>query len=135
MNSIFGPNLELVGIGKVGKGNSGNTGKGGKSGTGKQVSLDLFFGRSGFDLHLGLNGPNVGLSVLIDGNSTFDGDTAVFVGEQSRGSGSVGGRSCCCCCCRCCCEWLEQGEIKRFEKCESKVVDKKKKGKTHHFSQ
>ena len=83
----------MVRIGKVGKGNSGNTSESNKSGTGKQISLDLIFGRSGFDLHLGLNGPDVGLSVLIDGNSTFDGDTGIFVGEQSRGSGSVGGRS------------------------------------------
>ena len=68
-------NLELVGIGEVVQGESGGSGKGSKAGSSKEVSLDLILGGSRFDLHLGLNGPDVGLSVLIDGNSSLDSGT------------------------------------------------------------
>lgn len=84
----------MVRVGKVGQGNSGGSGKGDKAGSGEEVSLDLFLGRGRFDLHLGLNGPNVGLSVLIDGNSSLDnGSTALIFGEKSGGLGDRLGRS------------------------------------------
>ena len=84
----------MVRVGKVGQGNSGGSGKGNKAGSGEEVSLDLFLSRGGFDLHFGLNGPNVGLSVLIDGNSSLnDRSTGLVFGEKSGGLGGGLGRS------------------------------------------
>lgn len=76
--------LELVGIGEVGECDSGGTGEGDQTGSGDEGGLGLFLGAGGFDLHLGFDRPDVGLSVLINGNTTLDG-CLVVLGKDGNG--------------------------------------------------
>ena len=64
--------LELVGIGQVGENGGGGHDANGQSSCGKECVLCLFFVGLVFNLHLGFESPNVGLSVLVDRNTTLN---------------------------------------------------------------
>jgi len=85
--------LELIGIREVGQGKSRSTPEGNEAHAGDEVSLDLVLVGCRLDLHLRFDGPDIGLSVLVNRDTTFG--TVVVLGTD--GGGCPGGnRSRCC---------------------------------------
>jgi hypothetical protein len=85
--------LELVGIGEVRQSESGGSGKGYQTDGSGKVSLDFVLSGGGVDLHLGLDGPDIGFSVLIDGDTSLGGGIIVL-GKESGRPGGGGNRGC-----------------------------------------
>ena len=89
--------LELVRVGQVGKDESGSDGKCSKTSTGSKGGCRLLFTALGRNFHLWLNGPDVGLSVLVHRNTSLDtaGIRVLFFRENNRSwNKGLGGGDC-----------------------------------------
>jgi len=92
--TITKTSLELVRIGEVVQGESSDSGKGNQTNSGGEVSLDLVLSGGGVDLHLWLNGPDVGFSVLVYGDTSLTTGWTIVLGKESGRPGGGSNRGC-----------------------------------------